>query len=481
MSKLFQSTNQRQSQELSLKPKMLQSLTMLALPVLELDSYLKNELMANPMLEIKDPSIEEDSPPEKKEEEVKETSETETDPEMQKTIEELKELSEVLDHWNEINQSGGNYAKLKEDEPKPLPAKEDIRAPFLNQVEKLKISDNEKDFAFELIDFTNSYGFLDEAFSIEKCAAEFKIHHTRIDYIHALVKGLSPKGITSKSIEECLLSQLTPAHLQDTVLINLIKNDFDDLIHRRYAKLQTKYLITEEQLLHYKDIVSKLDPKPGLRILETDSNYVTPDVIIKEYDNEFVVIVNDRFIPNISLSRRYLSILNQLKSDKEGISYVRNKIYSAKFLVKSMFMRTKTLERVLYSIMKHQKKFFNEDSRVMDPLTYSVIAEELQVNESTISRVVRGKYADTPFGLMALRDFFTTTAGKDQNFEAVSRQQVQLSIKEMVNKEDKRTPLSDEKIVGILRQRGIKVSRRVIAKYRDSLGILNSRLRRSND
>lgn len=117
----------------------------------------------------------------------------------------------------------------------------------------------------------------------------------------------------------------------------------------------------------------------------------------------------------------------------------------------------------------------------MEPLTYSVIAEELQVNESTISRVVKGKYADTPFGLMRLRDFFTTTAGKDQNYEAVSRQQVQLAIREMINKEDKRNPLSDQQIVGILQQRGIKVSRRVIAKYREALGILNSRLRRKND
>ena len=141
-------------------------------------------------------------------------------------------------------------------------------------------------------------------------------------------------------------------------------------------------------------------------------------------------------------------------------------------------MRNRTVERVTSAIIEHQSQFFYNETGYLEPLTYSVIASDLQVNESTISRVVRTKYADTPFGIMCLKDFFTSSAGKDKNYEAVSRQLVERNIREMIDNEDNNSPISDQDITRILKERGISVSRRVIAKYREGLGILNSRLRK---
>ena len=141
-------------------------------------------------------------------------------------------------------------------------------------------------------------------------------------------------------------------------------------------------------------------------------------------------------------------------------------------------MRNRTLERVMKSIINYQKNFFFNNTGILEPLTYSVIANDLNVNESTISRVVKHKYADTPFGIMCLKDFFCSAAGKDKNYESVSRQNVQSQIHDLIEKEDKRNPLSDQDLVDILKERGISVSRRVIAKYREELKIPNSRLRR---
>ena len=143
------------------------------------------------------------------------------------------------------------------------------------------------------------------------------------------------------------------------------------------------------------------------------------------------------------MSRRYKSILKDVKSDRKAVEYVRGKINSAKFLIKSIYLRNKTLKRVVRAIIKYQYDFFYEDGGALKPLTYSVIAGELQVNESTISRVVRTKYADTPFGIMCLKDFFTSKAGKDLNYDAVSRQSVEVKVKRFIEAEDILKPLED--------------------------------------
>jgi RNA polymerase sigma-54 factor len=436
------------------------------------------------MLEINEDREEEDeqkepetNESEKSEEEIKQE---ELDEELKRTLEESQELSEILDSYNDYYNEVGSRSSNDEDKvnfEQLLQNQENKMEDFLAQLEKLDLNEVEYDFAYEIVDSVNDYGFLTKGFSIYLLAEEYGISEARADEIHQQIMQLEPRGLTARTIQECLLAQMDETEENETIR-SLIRENFDDLIHKRYKKIAAKFNVPLKTVYSWKEVVSKLDPKPGLRLAANPSNYIVPDVIIKKIDNEFEIIVNDFSFPKIRMSRRYRQILNRVKTDREAVNYVRSKINSAKFLIKSIYLRGRTLERVTKAIIRNQTDFFYGNSGVLQPLTYSVIADELQVNESTISRVVRSKYADTPFGIICLKDFFTSRAGKDINYNSVSRQNVEIQIKKLIETESKSEPLSDQDIAEILKGQGINVSRRVVAKYRKAKGILNSHLRR---
>lgn len=480
MSNIRQTSVQKQTQNLLFKPKMLQSLEMLAMPMMQLETHLKQEMISNPMLELIDfedeSSNKEEKVLDKLDEEIKKETE---DEEMKKTLEETKELSEILDSYSEYFQGSSARAPSSEEYDFNQMTKEQDgkREEFIYQIEKLGLSEVEFDFAYELFDSIDAHGFLAQNFSLEELALEFGIDPKRSKEIHSMLLHLEPSGITARSIQECLLAQLDPEKHNEHIF-KLVEEHFSDLIHKRYKNIASSFGTTIPTILNWKKQIAKLDPKPGLRLLVNHSNYIVPDVIIKRIASEYEIIVNDYSFPKIRLSRRYNKILQHVKRDKKGLDYVRSKINSAKFLIKSVYLRGRTLERVTKSILHHQPDFFYGENRILNPLTYSEIAQELQVNESTISRVVRIKYADTPFGIMCLKDFFTSKAGKDDNYNSVSRHNVEQKITKMIENEDKANPLSDQEIAGKLIEMNMHVSRRVVAKYRKAKGILNSRLRR---
>ena len=490
MADFRQTMEHRLSQNLLLKPKMLQSLEMLAMPIMQLETHLKQELITNPMLELLEQRNEDDEADQDitkeqqreaeriKEELAKEASE---DEELKRTLEESEKLSEVLDSFNEMSDdmsykiSSGDRTSFDQ----LLKQKDDKFREFFGQLDHLDLSENEYDFAYDLIDSTNEYGFLPEDFDFTGMALEYELTYERAMEIHKRILHLDPCGITARTMVECLLAQLEPSE-RVSPIYSIIKHDFDDLIHKRFKRIASKYSVTVNTVLAWRERISYLDPKPGLRVRNNPSSYIVPDVIIKRIGKEYEIIINDFSFPKIRMSRRYKNILKTMKGDREAVDYVRNKINSAKFLIKSIYLRGRTLERVVNAIIRNQADFFYNENGVLKPLTYSVIAEELQVNESTISRVVRSKYADTPFGILRLKDFFTSKAGKDDNFNAVSRHNVETLISRMIDGEDPAAPLSDQDIANKLLDDGIHVSRRVVAKYRKGKGILNSHLRRTD-
>lgn len=473
MNKMTQvlSHTQSQTQELALKPQMLQSLKMLSLPMLELEMHIKQEIVENPLLEMNEEE-EEDETVLLPEESLRGNEE------INSTVNEIKELSEILDDWNEYHEERSSQSDDDTDYTQLIKEEDNLKQEFIEVIEHFQWPENEYDYAFELIENVNAYGYLPEDYDIYATAREYVIDEVRADEIHITIMNLPPKGITARSISECLLIQLSDNEHIDPTLINILKNDFDLLIHKKYTLLSQKYSIPESKIYEYKEIISRLDPKPGLYIASGRVNYIVPDLIIKLIDTEYEIIINDFSMPRISISKQYHNILQSIKSDRNAIQYVRSKINSAKFLIKSIYMRNRTLEKVMRSIINHQRDFFYSNSGLLEPLNYATIANELQVNESTISRVVKYKYADTPFGIFCLKDFFCSSAGKDKNYESVSRQRVQTTIDELVANEDNKNPLSDQDIVNILKERGIAVSRRVIAKYREEMKIPNSRFRR---
>jgi RNA polymerase sigma-54 factor len=467
---------------------MLQSLEMLAMPLMELETHLKQELVNNPMLELQEQrddeedhsqNTEQQKEAQKMEEEL--SDQADDNEELKRTLEETKELSEVLDAFNEMSEDmsyrAGSSSEDRMNFDQMLHQQDNMFRDFFEQLDFYDLPENEYDFAYDLIDSTNEHGFLPRDFDIAAAAAEYEIEAQRASELHDLILHLEPCGITARTIEECLLAQLEK-HERFTPVYSIIKQDFDDLIHKRYKRIASKYGVTINTVLAWRERIAHLDPKPGLRVRNNPSAYIVPDVIIKRIDKEYEIIINDFSFPKIRMSRRYRNILTTMKGDREAVDYVRNKINSAKFLIKSIYLRGRTLERVVKAIIRNQSDFFYKEGGVLKPLTYSVIADELQVNESTISRVVRNKYADTPFGILRLKDFFTSRAGKDDNFNSVSRHNVETLITRMIDNEDPSEPLSDQEIADRLKEDGIHVSRRVVAKYRKAKGILNSHLRR---
>jgi len=486
-------------QVLALKPKMLQSLQMLSLPLLELEMHIKQELQVNPILELQEEEEEfdfektekEDDSPESNSETDEAGVDSEADELMNQGIEEIKEFSEILDDFQEFHREHKDdskdrdifdtYNAVEYDE-----AIKDKKHLFYSQLEDLNLSLEEMIFARELVENCDQHGYLPDQFDIYQLAAETLSdsltednRKLRADEIHQQILRLNPAGITARNIKECLLAQIPEDDRDFPIIRKILLEHFDDLIHRRYQKISSKLSVTTDKILQCKQKIGRLNPKPGLELLSVSIDYVTPDVIIKNIENEFVIILNDYNMPRLMINRHYRDmILTKKIKDRQIIEYVREKINSAKFLIKSVYMRNRTLTRVTRAIIENQKNFFYNNSGILEPMTYSVIAQELGVNESTISRVVKHKYADTPFGVICLKDFFTSSAGRTDDFEEISRQNVQKHIQEIIEKEDKEKPVSDLEIAKILHGMNLNVSRRVIAKYRESMRILNSRLRR---
>jgi RNA polymerase sigma-54 factor len=441
-------------------------------------------LVNNPLLELREEKDDDDIDESNFEQPTPEsnaTLEDGTEPENHcETISEARELTEILDNWNDYH-SGYEawHGDSETDHTESLVRyEENAKDKYLEQLYPYNLPEAEIDFITDLIDSCDIYGFLPKGFSVQNMARKYRIHKERAEALHQILMNLTPKGISARNLTECLMAQLTEEQLQNRIICALVAEQFDNLIHRRYQKIASALGVSEDTVMAAKDQIARLDPKPGLRILASSAAYVFPDVTLKFIDGEYVVIINDQITPNIIISPRYRKMINRGYFDKETMQFVRERINSAKFLIKSIFMRMRTLERVSLSIIKHQHDFFYLGSGQMLPLTYSVIAQDLGVSESTISRVVKHKYAETPYGIFAFKDFFTSTAGMDDDYQTISRQRVKSKIIRMIELESKRKPLSDQELVDRLKVEGLNISRRIITKYRDELGILNSHLRR---
>ena len=484
MSAMEQYLSLKQKQELALKPKMLQSLKMLALPILELESYIKQELVNNPLLELREEKDEDDIDEGNFAQPTPESptpiEESDTNTSHLETLAEAQELTDILDNWNEYHSGYESWSSDSETEHTEslIRYEENGKDKFLEQLYPFELPEDETDFITDLLDSCDSYGFLPKGFNLNNLAKKYDLTPERAEELHKIVLSLNPQGISARNMAECLLAQLTEEQKQNRILVGLVSEHFENLIHRRYQKIASAYGVSEETILLAKEQVSKLDPKPGLRILSTNAVYVFPDVTMKLIDGKYEIIINDHITPNIIISPRYRKMINRGYFDKETMQFVRERINSAKFLIKSIYMRMRTLERVSLSIINHQYDFFYLGTGQMKPLTYAVIARDLGVNESTISRVVKNKYAETPYGIYAFKDFFTSTAGFDDDYQSISRQKVKSHLIHLIETENKKKPYSDQELVELLKAEGLNISRRIITKYRDELGILNSHLRR---
>ena len=459
-----QSQSLAQTQKLS--PQMQQSLAVLQAPTLELRKLIQQELEENPVLE----DLTEDISLDEKQAEEEEFER------------EFEELSQLDDDWREHmalhrsatrrDDAGDKHQFIMDS----LIEHETLQEHLLHQLGLSDVSDADRPTAEMLIGNIDEDGFL--AFKIEEYALGARLPLPRLTRCLKLIQSFHPVGVGAQDLRECLLIQLERLDKEHSLEYRIIDKYLDDLAHKRYPQIARRLGVTPHQITLAAEFIGTLDPKPGSIFTETANNYITPDIFVERDGSGFSVQINNEQIPHLRISSAYKDIMARADSSKQAREYIRDKIRGGKFLIRSIAQRQDTVRGITEQIVRHQDDFFRRGPDFLKPMNMAQIAEIVGVHETTVSRAISGKYISTPHGVFEMKYFFkpgyTTDSGQD-----MSNTSVKNAIAELVKAEDSTKPLSDEKIVSELKEKGITIARRTVAKYRDALNILPSHLRKS--
>jgi RNA polymerase sigma-54 factor len=480
---ISQSTQLRQ--ELKINPRLYQAMDLLYMPLLDLQQHLKQELLNNPFLDL----VEE-------EEEEEEQAEAEL---VEQTEE--KDRGDEID-WEEIlldgfDTAGGRREEHEEKEYyEPVTvATRDLSDYLRDQVSLLELTPRELLLADEFVGNISDDGYL--ASNVEqvvtsindmiRTVAEAAGRDTEdlpfytvqeAERMLESIQGLDPPGIAARTLQECLLLQLREAGLQQSLPYRLVHDCFDELIAHRWSEISKRFGISASDVQGAADEIAKLDPKPGLRFSSAHENYIIPDLIVDKIDGVYHVFLNDANLPRLKLSKAYQEIARDKKKfEGENKEFISNKLNSANWMIQAIEQRRQTMLKVMNYIVDRQREFFDKGVQFLKPLTLREVAEVINMHESTVSRVTNEKFVQTPRGVLPLKFFFSsglaTTDGDD-----VSARGIKAQLEKLVQDEDSKHPLTDQAIVNILREGGVQIARRTVAKYRDQLGVLSARMRK---
>jgi RNA polymerase sigma-54 factor len=480
---LSQSTQLRQ--ELKINPRLYQAMDLLYMPLLDLQQHLKQELLNNPFLDMVELEDEEG--------EEEETVEPEAPTEQ-------KDSSDEID-WEEILLDGFDTGGRREEheereyyEPVTVDTR-DLSDHLADQITLLDLTPRQQLLADEFIGNINEDGYLacpldtllvtvndtivKAAEAIERDTEDLPLYTLQeVDDMLRTVQMLDPPGVGARDLRECLMLQLREAGLEQSVPFRLVRDCFDELINHRWSEISKRFGISPGDVQRAADEIKKLDPKPGLVYSSASDNYIIPDLIVEKIDGRYHVFLNDANLPRLKLSRAYQEIARDKKKfEGENKEFISNKLNSANWMIQAIEQRRQTMLKVMNYIVDRQRDFFEKGVQFLKPLTLREVAEVISMHESTVSRVTNEKFVQTPRGVLPLKFFFSsglsTTAGED-----VSARGIKAQIEKLVGEEDPKHPLTDQAIVNILKEGGVQIARRTVAKYRDQLGVLSARMRK---
>ena len=452
------------SQKLSLKQQLspqqvLQaSLLQLNLPLLE--QRILQELELNPALEMM---------------ELPDGVENEENPE-----EKLESEEEIEFEWEELLGVNDDYEypkaqiKAEEERESPLVSQETMSEKILKQVQDCNVDNKSLRIAEEVLGNLDEQGYL----TIEPMLISDRIQVEEeevLDVMH-LIQRLDPPGLASVNMQDCLLAQAEVRN-ENNVAIEILRDYFDDFVNHRYEKIMENISCSKDDLNEAMEFIARLNPSPRDDQTLTKQNIVVPDIAVEDRNGKFYVVVQDGTLPEIRVSRAYINMLNDHKDQKDVRNFVKKKLESATWFVDAVEQRKMTIQRVMESIIKRQPDYFHSEKRRLQPMILKDIANDIEMDISTVSRVTNGKYVQLPWEIKELKTFFSegikTDAGDD-----VSNTQVKTRLKEMIDNEDKQNPIGDEELTNRLKDEGYKIARRTITKYREQLKFPTARLRR---
>ena len=470
-----------QKLEQRLSPQQIQLMKLLQVPTMELDQRIKQEIEENPALEEGSDELEDEF------DNQDDTEENDTDDEF--------DLSDYIDDdIADYKTHANNQSKDDEDRVIPLSGEQSFQEKLSEQLHLLDLNDTEFIIADILIGNLDESGYLnrdlealvdDLAFSMNVITSEQEVKS-----ILGLIQTFDPAGVGARSLQECLLLQINRKQDGDISRFTakkILEDFFEEFTKKHYDKIALKLEIEDKDLKDAIDEILRLNPKPGGSLRESAKNQlqITPDFVINETEGRLELSLNSRNAPSLKVSREYESMLRSYsegakttKSDKEAVSFVRQKLDGAKWFIDAIKQRQQTLLLTMNAIMNYQFAYFlSGDEAKLRPMILKDIADIVNLDISTISRVSNSKYVQTNFGIYPLKYFFSESLSTDSG-EEVSTREVKKILSEAINSESKKIPLTDEKLMDLLNEKGYNIARRTVAKYREQLNFPVARMRK---
>jgi len=503
-----------------MNPRLYQAMDLLYMPLLDLQQHLKEEMLVNPFLEM----IEADDELAENENEGEKEADKEKDKEDDTDWEQI-----ILDGFQV---SGGGARDLSESESfERVSVQARVLSDHLrDQLQMLDLTDRQLLLADEFVGNIGEDGYLQATLEEilagvnglvegwlgngrpddDEDDADHAVNHgdadasmmieapaprpeallpppaertglfgmAEVEEMLGIVQALDPPGIAARDLRECLLLQLDADGVRNTLTYTLVDEAFDDLIGHRWSDIAKRFGVDPKAVQDAADSLSPFDPKPGLQFLSSYGEYVVPDLIVEKLEGEYRVFLNDTGTPRLRISKTYQTLAGDKKQFVgKTRDFVTEKLNGATWLIQAIEQRRQTMLKVMHFIVDRQRDFFEKGVEHLRPLTLREVAEVVEMHESTVSRVTNQKYVQTPRGVFSLKFFFSsslgTTSGEDASARAVRAQ-----IEKLVGDENTAKPLTDAEIVDALRNRGVRIARRTVAKYRDQLGILPARMRK---
>ncbi|MGL5258117.1 MAG: RNA polymerase factor sigma-54 [Proteocatella sp.] len=438
----------RQTQKLQMTRELKQAIELLNMNTQEVESIIIEEIKENPTLE----------------------AESKDDVDWSKYIDDMKTIS---------NYSQGNSFDEDENDNSPenyIKAPVNIYDYLENEISALNLDKDEKEIAYYIIERVNDSGYF--VSDIDECIGVLGVSEKEFLDVLRKVQSIEPTGICARNLKECLLLQLEKMYDEDDIVVQLVEHELENIAAKKYQLIQKKYKLKEQELSEAIKVIKSLDPKPGREFAYFAPMYVSPDVYV-EKNGEKWEVVNNSVLPQLHISDFYKKMLSERNEDvdKETEKYIKEKLNKALNLIRNIDQRKNTIQKVAYQIVENQLDFFEKGKNYIVPMKLKDIAEMTGFHESTISRAVNGKYMMTPRGLFEFKYFFTTSVSTSDG-NSISNKNIKDRIREIIDVENKKKPMSDQKICDILNREGIEVSRRTVTKYREEMDILTSTLRK---
>ncbi len=484
----------RLSQQLVMTPQLQQAIKLLQLNRMELAEVVNSELMENPVLEELSETPDGENTPSPEQIEADAAGGV-TDPEGEQRRDEESFIKEApkeeqlvagKDDFNwesyveEFNSNSSSAPSMREVNEE-LPSFENVLTKTTSledhlgwQLSMATLSDQERKLGELLVGNLSDDGYLNA--SLEDLARETGMEMEDAEEVLKIIQNFDPVGVASRNLKECLAIQARFMNPRQELVEKIIDQHLPDLERKNYQAVAKALGLPLDKVIDATRLILEFEPKPGRSFHTSDTQYITPDIYVYKLADEFVIVLNEDGMPKLRISPYYKNILASAQKDQNKVTkeYVQDKLRSAVWLIRSIHNRQKTIYKVTEAIVKRQRDFFEKGVQHLKPMILKDVANDIGMHESTISRVTTNKFVHTPVGIFELKYFFNSSISSADGSDALASEAVKEKIRQMVSKEDAKNPLSDQKIVELLRTENIDIARRTVAKYRDMLGILSS-------